>query len=126
VRPLRDLFAATFFLLFGLRIDPGELGPVLGAAFALAVATGITKYFTGVWAARRAGIGVRGQRRAGTELIARGEFSIVIAGLAVAAGAERDVGALCGAYVLILAASGPVITRFADRARPASTVAAGE
>jgi CPA2 family monovalent cation:H+ antiporter-2 len=126
VRPLRDLFAATFFFLFGLRIDPGELGPVLAGAFLLAVVTGVTKYFTGSWAARRAGIGERGQRRAGSVLIAHGEFSIVIAGLAVAAGADRDVGALCGAYVLILAAAGPIITRFADRPRPASTVAVGE
>jgi CPA2 family monovalent cation:H+ antiporter-2 len=116
VGPLRDLFAATFFFLFGLRIDPGEVLPLLGVAIALAVVTGLTKYVAGVWAARRAGVGIRGQRRAGSVLIARGEFSIVIAGLAVSAGAERDVGALCGAYVLLLAAAGPVITRFADRA----------
>jgi monovalent cation:H+ antiporter-2, CPA2 family len=116
VGPLRDLFAATFFFLFGLQIDPGEIPPVLGAAIALAVVTGATKYWTGVWAARRAGIGPRGQRRAGSILIARGEFSIVIAGLAAAAGEGRDVTALCGAYVLLLAAATPIITRFADRA----------
>jgi CPA2 family monovalent cation:H+ antiporter-2 len=116
IGPLRDLFAAIFFFLFGLRIDPGEIGPVLGAAIALAVVTGATKYASGAWAARRAGIGPRGVRRAGTVLIARGEFSIVIAGLAVAAGADREVAALCGAYVLLLAAAGPIITRYADRA----------
>jgi CPA2 family monovalent cation:H+ antiporter-2 len=120
IGPLRDLFAATFFFLFGLRIDPSEIASVLGVALVLAIVTGTTKYVAGVWAARRAGIGPRGQRRAGAVLIARGEFSIVIAGLAVAAGADRDVGALCGAYVLLLAAAGPIIARFADRAPAAA------
>ena len=40
----------------------------------------------GIWAAKRAGIGVPGRFRARAALIARGEFSIVIAGLAVASG----------------------------------------
>ncbi len=35
--PLRDLFAAVFFVFFGLRTDPGDLPPVLGVA-ALAAA----------------------------------------------------------------------------------------
>lgn len=29
IGPLRDLFAALFFFLFGLQIDAGDLGPVL-------------------------------------------------------------------------------------------------
>jgi CPA2 family monovalent cation:H+ antiporter-2 len=123
VGPLRDLFAAAFFFLFGLRIDPGDIPGVAVAAIALAVVTGATKYASGAWAARRAGVGPRGQRRAGTVLIARGEFSIVIAGLATAAGASHDVSALCGTYVLLLASSGPIITRFADRPRAPSAAA---
>jgi CPA2 family monovalent cation:H+ antiporter-2 len=94
---------------------------VLGVALALAALTATTKYAAGVYATRRAGIGVRGQRRAGAVLIARGEFSIVIAGLAVSAGADPDVGALCGAYVLLLAAAGPIVARFADRAPAVAT-----
>ena len=37
--PLRDLFAALFFLFFGLQIDPATLPPVLWQAAALAVVT---------------------------------------------------------------------------------------
>jgi monovalent cation:H+ antiporter-2, CPA2 family len=44
-------------------------------------------------------------------LIPRGEFSIVIAGLGVAAGVEPDLGPLAAAYVLILALFGSVIAR---------------
>jgi monovalent cation:H+ antiporter-2, CPA2 family len=47
--------------------------------------------------------------RAGMALVARGEFSIVIAGLGV--GLEPRLGPLSAAYVLILAVVGPVLTR---------------
>jgi CPA2 family monovalent cation:H+ antiporter-2 len=115
VGPLRDLFAATFFLLFALRIDAGAFGPVLPAAVALALVTGATKVVTGWWAAGRAGVGPRGRLRAGTALIARGEFSIVIAGLAVGTDVDADIVPLSAAYVLLLAVIGPVVTRFSDQ-----------
>ena len=114
IGPLRDLFAAIFFVLFSLRIDPATLPPVLIAAAALAVVTALTKFGTGWWAAARAGIQARGRVRAGSILIARGEFSIVIAGLAIGASVEPDLVPLSAAYVLILAIAGPVLTRFAD------------
>jgi K+:H+ antiporter subunit KhtU len=81
IEPLRDLFAAIFFVLFSFRIDPADLPPVLVPAFALAAVTAATKVATGWWAARRRGITNDGRLRAGTALIARGEFSIIIAGL---------------------------------------------
>lgn len=110
--PLRDLFAAVFFVFFGLRTDPTQIPPVLLVALALAVVTSLTKYATGYWAAKQAGIAKKGRMRAGVSLIARGEFSIVIAGLAVSAGQPDELGALAAAYVLILAIAGPIITRF--------------
>jgi CPA2 family monovalent cation:H+ antiporter-2 len=114
IGPLRDLFAALFFLFFALQIDPGDLVPALPAAAALAVLTALTKAGSAWWAARRAGIGVPGRVRAALTLIVRGEFSIVIAGLGVAAGVHGDLGAVAAAYVLILALAGPVLTRYAD------------
>ena len=80
---MRDLFAAVFFVFFGLSTDPAEIPPVLGIALALAVLTALTKIATGWYAARRAGVKSAGRWRAGGTLVARGEFSIVIAGLAV-------------------------------------------
>jgi monovalent cation:H+ antiporter-2, CPA2 family len=111
--PLRDLFAAAFFLAIGLSINPADLLPVLPAALALAVITAITKVLAGVYAASRDGVDRRGRLRAGTALIARGEFSIVVVGLVGTAGDPR-LGALVAAYVLILATTGPILTRFAD------------
>ncbi|HEY4789910.1 MAG TPA: cation:proton antiporter [Actinomycetes bacterium] len=115
--PLRDLFAAVFFLFFGLQTDPRSIPPVALAAAALALVTAATKVATGWWAARRAGIGPRGRWRAGTSLVARGEFSIVIAGLAVAAGREPTLGPLATAYVLILAVLGPLVARLSEPLR---------
>ncbi|MER6922106.1 cation:proton antiporter, partial [Streptomyces spiralis] len=56
--PLRDLFAAVFFVFFGLHTDPQSIPPVLLPALALAVVTALTKIATGYWAAGRAGISV--------------------------------------------------------------------
>ena len=115
--PLRDLFAGVFFVFFGLSIDPSTLSDVAGYAIVLALVTGATKAATGWWAARRAGVSVRGRRRAATALLARGEFSIVIAGLGLTAGVGGKLGPIAAAYVLIMATSGPVLARLA-RQRP--------
>lgn len=115
LEPLRDLFAAIFFVAFGLNTDPTSIPPVLGWALVLAFVTAATKMLTGIWAAKRAGIAVPGRFRAGAALIARGEFSIVIAGLAVASGAVPDeLAALATAYVLIMAILGPLAARFVE------------
>ncbi len=112
--PLRDLFAAMFFAFFGLQIDPADLPGALGLAAALAVVTATTKVVTGWFSARAGGIDRPGRLRAGATLVARGEFSIVIAGIAVAEGIESRLGPLAAAYVLMLAVSGPLLARVAD------------
>jgi CPA2 family monovalent cation:H+ antiporter-2 len=109
--PLRDLFAATFFFFFGLQIDPATLPPALLSAVLLGGVTTLTKALTGYWAARRLGVDRHGGSRAGMALVARGEFSIVIAGLG--AGLEPQLGPLSAAYVLFLAVLGPILTRAA-------------
>ncbi|MCX4912194.1 cation:proton antiporter [Streptomyces sp. NBC_00687] len=112
--PLRDLFAAVFFVFFGLHTDPSSIPPVFLPALALAAVTAATKIATGYWAARRAGVSVKGRWRAGGTLVARGEFSIVIAGLAVTAGIEPSLGPLATAYVLILVILGPLTARYTE------------
>ena len=112
--PLRDLFAAVFFVFFGLQIDPSSIPPVAVLAVLLGLVSGATKFATGWYAANRAGVRRRGRVRAGAALIARGEFSIVIAGLGVAAGVEPELGALSAAYVLLMAVAGPLVMRAAE------------
>lgn len=113
--PLRDLFAAVFFLAIGYVVDPADLVPMLPAAVALALVTGLAKVMTGVFAARREGVARPGQLRAGTALIARGEFSLVIVGLVGVS--IPQVSALATPYVFLLAMFGPVLTRFTGTRR---------
>ena len=112
--PLRDLFAAMFFAFVGLSINPAQIPPVLGTAAALAVVGAITKFATGWFGARLARVGPRGRVRAGLTLVARGEFSIAIAGLATAAGVSPEFEALAISYVFVLAVIGPVLVRIGD------------
>lgn len=111
VSPLRDLFAAMFFFFFGLQIDPAVLPASLPIALGLAAVTTLTKMLTAYWAGRRWGIDPRGRIRAGAALVARGEFSIVIAGVGVAI--EPRLGPLSACYVLLMAIIGPVLARVA-------------
>ncbi len=115
--PLRDLFAAVFFVFFGLSTDPRQIPAVLLPALGLAVVTMGTKFLSGYLAARRAGIGVPGRWRTGLTLTPRGEFSIVIAGLAVTAGIEPRLAPLATVYVLITIVAGPLLARLPDSRR---------
>ena len=123
VAPLRDLFAATFFFFFGLEIDPKTLLPVLPFALALAVITAGTKTLTGYWAGSRSGLTKQERWRAGIELIARGEFSIVIAGLGVHL--EPRLGTLSAAYVFLLALAAPLLARVIPSEKPVPVLRGG-
>jgi CPA2 family monovalent cation:H+ antiporter-2 len=114
--PLRDLFAAMFFVFFGLTTDSSAILSMMPAAAALALVTVLTKLVSGAYAARRAGVGTLGQWRAGLVLAPRGEFSIVIAGLAVGAGIEPSLAPLATAYVLITIVAGTFLARVPEAA----------
>jgi CPA2 family monovalent cation:H+ antiporter-2 len=113
--PLRDLFAAVFFVFFGLQTNPTKLLPVAGIAAALAVVGMLTKVGTGWIAGRRAGLSPTARMRAGAALMPRGEFNIVIAGLALGvSGIDPRLAPLAAAYVLFLAVAGPLAARAAE------------
>jgi CPA2 family monovalent cation:H+ antiporter-2 len=113
--PLQNLFAAVFFVFFGLQTDPAAIPPVLLPALALAVVVGLAKWLSGRTAARLAGVARRGQNRAGVMLIAHGEFSLVIAALATGTAVAADLNALTAAFVMLLAVAGPILARLAGR-----------
>lgn len=120
LEPVRDLFAAMFFVYFGIITDPADLLPVLLPAAALAAVTMATKTATGYLAARSAGVGIAGRWRAGFALTPRGEFSIVIAalaGTALAAAAPdiaQHITSTTTAYVLMTIIAGPFLARIPD------------
>lgn len=120
VGPLRDLFAALFFLFFSVQIDPGDVVDSLLPAALLAIVILATKALTGWLAASWAGAGRAGRWRAAATLGARGEFSIVIAALGGTLADGPELGAVAAAVVLITAVVSPVAARVVDTGRPAA------
>ncbi len=114
LRPLRDLFAALFFVFFGFMTNPADIPAVFIPALLLAGVTMATKVLTGYLAAKNAGIGAPGRWRTGLALMPRGEFTVIIAGLAVSAGVEPMIAPLAATYMLITVISGPVLARITD------------
>lgn len=110
--PLRDSFAALFFVNFALGVDSADLVGMLPPAVLLAAAGVATKMATGWGAGRLAGLTRNGARRAGAALVPRGEFSIVLAGIGASAGLDGDLPSMVVSYVLILAIGGSLLTRF--------------
>jgi CPA2 family monovalent cation:H+ antiporter-2 len=104
--PLRDLFAAVFFLFFGLSVSPSDMLAVLPLALLLTALGVAGKMFVGWNIAKDMSDG-SAWKRAGAFLIPRGEFSIVIAGLAASTSFGGQLQALTITYVLLtsLAAS---------------------
>lgn len=112
--PLRDLFAAVFFVFFGLSTDPSVLPGVAVPVILLGVVTFATKAAVAWFGGQRNGIGQRGRWRAAVLLGARGEFSIIIAALGVTAGGNVRLSAIAAGYVLLTATLGPVLARVVD------------
>jgi CPA2 family monovalent cation:H+ antiporter-2 len=109
--PLRDIFAAIFFLFFGITTNPAELPAVLPLALAL-TAVGIAgKYAVGWWVTRDLTDRLAVWRTTAF-LIPRGEFSIVIAALAAPAVLSVNLQALTLAYVILTAFTASMILRF--------------
>jgi len=120
VRPLRDLFAAFFFVFIGLSIDPSTIPPVMGWAMLLGVVTAATKVLTGWWAGRSLEPDRRARAVVGAALVPRGEFALAIAGLAAGSAVDERLGPFTVAYVIITIVIGSIATRIlsnrADRA----------
>jgi CPA2 family monovalent cation:H+ antiporter-2 len=109
--PLRDIFAAIFFLFFGITTDPAELPAVLPLALALTIVGIAGKYAVGWWVTRDLTDRLAVWRTTAF-LIPRGEFSIVIAALAAPAVLSVNLQALTLAYVILTAFTASMILRF--------------
>ena len=110
--PVRDVFAAIFFFWIGLGTDPGLVTTV---ALPLAVTVALTapaKLLSGYYGGRAYDLSPRRSARVGAGLVARGEFSLVIAA-AAAAGTGRVmtelIPALAVGYVLAMSVIGTVL-----------------
>lgn len=112
--PLRNTFAAIFFFWFGLTIAPTDMGAV---ALPVTVAVAVTSLFNvvaGVAAARIYGYGRQAAANTAAMLVSRGEFELILASLAIAAGLDRRIGPFAALYVLVLAIISPLLSTKSD------------
>lgn len=108
--PLRDLFSAIFFLFFGLSVNPADIPSVLIPASVLALIGVFTKWVTAWWAVRDLQEDNAIWRTA-VLLIPRGEFSMVIAGLAATSLFAVELQALTLTYVILTTLFASIIMR---------------
>lgn len=109
VLPLRDAFAAAFFFTFGLTIDPRDASRVLLPVTIAVVASVVLNVTAGVIAARMHRFSRVAAANIGLTILGRGEFSLILATLAVAAGLDDRIGPFVALYVLVLAVAGPLL-----------------
>ncbi len=109
VLPLRDAFAAAFFFTFGLTVDPGDVASVVGPVIAAAALTLAVAMVTGWLVGRYNGLGPAPAANVALTLVARGEFAIILATLAVGGGLDGRLAPFAAGYVLLLAIGGPLL-----------------
>lgn len=109
VLPLRDAFAAVFFFAFGLTIDIGDIGGVLGPAVAAIATSLVLAVVAAVGAARINGLDRVAAANIAFTVVARGEFALILVALATAAGLDQRLTPFVAVYVLVLAVVSPIL-----------------
>ncbi|WP_254839406.1 cation:proton antiporter [Natronomonas marina] len=117
--PLRDVFAAVFFLGIGLNTDPAVFADlaVVGLLAVLVVVTTPTKLLSGFLGGRIYGLSDRRSLRVGLGMVTRGEFSLIIAALAAGSGGSavltETIPSVAVGYVLVMSILGTVLMQYA-------------
>ena len=98
-----------FFFTFGLTVDPGQVWSVAGPIAVAVVLTVVVNFVAATIVGRRSGLGRVPTANLATTILARGEFSLIIAALGSEAGLDPRVVPFVAGYVLILALGAPVL-----------------
>jgi CPA2 family monovalent cation:H+ antiporter-2 len=107
VRPVRDVFAAVFFVSAGMGVDPSVFADHWPAVLALVGVVWVGQIASVSIGSFLAGNDVRTSVQAGMSLAHIGEFSFIIAGLGIGSGAT-------GAFLYPLAVGVSAVTVFAS------------
>ncbi len=115
VAPLRDVFAAVFFVSVGMLLDPRLVLEHWGAVLALLVVVIVGRASAISLGAFLTGFGIRDSLRAGLSLAQIGEFSFIIAAIGVESGA---VGGFLSPLAVAVAALAALLNPWLVRASP--------
>jgi len=113
---IRDVFAAVFFFWIGLVTDPFVVVDAAGVILVLVVLTAPTKLLSGFYGGRTYALDDRRSLRVGLAMITRGEFSLIIAAVALSgadgtlpAETARTIYAAAVGYVLVMSTLGTTL-----------------
>ena len=98
-----------FFFAFGLTLDPGDAVSAAWIVAAAVLLSFVLNTAAGIVAARLVGEGADAAARISLTVLARGEFSLIIASLAAEAGLDARIPPFVGLYVFVLALASPVL-----------------
>lgn len=115
VEPLRDMFAALFFVAIGLKIDPAMLWQYALPALAIAAVVIVGKTLACGLGVFLVGHEARASFRAGLSMAQIGEFSFVIATLGLSLGVISNfLYPIAVAVSVVCMAASPYLNRSAD------------
>lgn len=115
VEPLRDMFAALFFVAIGLKIDPAMLLPYALPALLIAAVVIVGKTLACSLGIFVVGHDARTALRSGLGMAQIGEFSFVIATLGLSLGVISDfIYPIAVAVSVLCMAASPYLNRSAD------------
>ncbi|WP_424002265.1 cation:proton antiporter [Haloarcula salina] len=121
LEPVRDTFAAVFFFWIGVETDPTLFPGVAGLVAAAVVVTTPTKLLSGYLGGRTYDLGPRRSMRVGLGMVTRGEFSLIIAAVALTgAGVSLSVDlanaiySFTVAYVLVMSVLGTMMMQYSE------------
>ena len=110
--PFQQFFAALFFVSFGMQIDYRAFMEVLQIGVLFSVTALAGKITAGLVAGRWQGLSTPASLNLGFALVPKGEFSIILAGVAAqVARPEIHIEALVAFFVLIMSIIGPTLMK---------------
>ena len=113
--PMRDVFAAFFFISFGLSLNPATFPEVVGPVAAAVGMTLVLGFAGGQLIAWQNKLTPAEGLNVSSILQNRGEFALILATLAVAAGLDSRLTPFAGLYVLTMSIIGPVLAVNSER-----------
>ncbi|ALC90417.1 sodium:proton exchanger [Bacillus sp. FJAT-18017] len=108
--PVRNIFLPFFFLNFGMHIELTPDIPFLGLLIVLIFWSLIHKIAVGYFGGRWYGLTKREAMKAGLSLTQRGEFSVIMAGIATG-----SLKIFAGIYILLIALIGTLLFQVAPK-----------
>ncbi|RDV83934.1 cation:proton antiporter [Ammonifex thiophilus] len=113
--PLKDLLGGVFFFVVGMGINYRHFLLAMDKAVLAALVTLLGNLIVGWLSAYLAGHRGRAAFNVGATVMARGEFAVIIAGLAVKGGASSLLEPVAALYVFLLALVSPLLARHSRR-----------